>query len=232
MGFERFCVKCGVVTDSLIKESVKNVLERNELFEVRDVNIELCVKCGKMRIKSKWGAYNLEAIGEEVSKKVHLLINLEPPKINISLEPITETDFDAEIKVSGFLEGVLVEETKHHSFSLNKVSCDPCMKLVSNYRESIIQLRAGSLSESEYMFDVAKNFLSEEQAVDSLSAIVKTVKSPNGFDLWIGSNKGAYRVVRKLEKLFKIKAITSKKLIGEDRSGKVKYRFTYCLKKK
>jgi len=232
MSFERFCVKCGAVTDSLIKGMCqKCFLKRNSLFEVRDINIEICVKCGKMKVKGKWGAYNLEAVGEEVAKKVHFLMNLDQPKVNISLEPITEIDFDAEIKVAGFLDGVLVEEKPHYSFSLNKVSCDPCMKVVSNYREAIIQLRAGSLSEAESMLEVTKNFLLEEQATDSLSAITKTIKSPHGFDLWIGSNKGAYRVVRKLEKLFKVKPITSRKLIGEDRSKRLKYRFTYCLKK-
>lgn len=232
MGFERFCVKCGVVTNALIKGLCKKCfLDRNEIFEVRNINIEFCVKCRKMKVKGKWGAYNLEAVGEEVAKKVHFFMNLDQPKVNVLLEPINETDFDAEIKVAGFLNGVLLEESKHHVFSLNKVSCDPCMKLVSNYREAIIQLRAGSLSEAESMLQVTKVFLEEEQAKDSLAASIKIVNLPKGFDLWIGSNKGAYKVVRKLEKLYKVKPITSKKLIGEDRSRKLKYRFTYCLKK-
>lgn len=232
MGYEQFCVKCGATTDALIKGMcVKCYLKRNELFEIRPFDIEICVKCGKMKVKGRWGAYNLEAIGAEVANKVKFLLPVDQPKINVSLEPITNIDFNAAIDLAGFIDGVLVEQKIDYPFSLSKVSCDPCMKVVSNYREAIIQLRASSFSEAESMLEVTKTFLEEERVKDSLSAIIKVAKLPKGFDLWIGSNKGAYKVVRKLERLYHVKALESKKLIGEDRSRRLKYRFTYCLKK-
>lgn len=232
MSFERFCVKCGVTTDALIKGMcVKCYLRRSELFEIKDFDIEICVKCGKMKVKGRWGAYNFDAIGAEISGKVKFLHDVEQPKINVTVEPITNIDFNSVINVAGFIDGVLVEQTMDYPFSLQKVSCDACMKVVSNYREAIIQLRASSLSEAEAMLEVTKSFLSEEQAKDSLAAIIKMIKMPKGFDLWIGSNKGTSKVVRKLEKLYKIHALQSKKLIGEDQSRRLKYRFTYCLKK-
>ena len=232
MSFEQFCVKCGKTTDALIKGMCVNCyLKRNELFEVKDFGIEICVKCGKMKVKGRWGAYNFDAISEEVSSKIKFLLSVDQPKINVAIEPITDIDFNSTINVAGFIDGVLVEQKLDYPFSLNKVSCDACMKIVSNYREAIIQLRANTFEESEEMLDVTKTFLSEEQAKDSLAAAIKVAKFPKGFDLWIGSNKGAYKVVRKLEKLYKVKALESKKLIGEDQSRRLKYRFTYCLKK-
>ena len=232
MSFGQFCVKCGATTDALIKGMcVKCYLKRHELFEIKDINIEVCVKCGKMKVKGRWGAYNFEAIGAEVASKVKFLLDVDQPKVNVTIEPINNIDFNATINIAGFIDGVLVEQNLEESFSLNKVSCDPCMKIVSNYREAIIQLRASSLSEADAMLEITKTFLNEEKAKDSLASIVKASKLPKGYDLWIGSNKGAYKVVRKLERLYKIKAIESKKLIGEDQSRRLKYRFTYCLKK-
>jgi len=232
MSFEQFCVKCGTTTTALIKGMcVKCYLKRNELFEVKEFGIEICVKCGKMKVKGRWGAYNFDAISQDVTSKVKFLLDVDQPKVNVTITPINDIDFDSVIELAGFIDGILVEQKINYPFSLNKVSCDACMKLVSNYREAIIQLRATTFSESEAMLEVTKTFLTEEQAKDSLAAIVKLEKLPKGFDLWIGSNKGAYKVVRKLEKLYKIKAFESRKLIGEDQSRRLKYRFTYCLKK-
>ncbi len=232
MSFEQFCVKCGKTTDSLIKGMCVNCyLKRNKLFEIKPFDIEICVKCRKMKVKGRWGAYDFDAIGKEVASKVKFLLDVDQPKVDVVIEPINEIDFNAVINIAGFIDGVLVEQNLDESFSLNKVSCDACMKIVSNYREAIVQLRASSLSEAEGMLEVTKTFLNEEQAEDSLAAIVKMIQMPKGFDLWIGSNKGTSKVVRKLEKLYKISALQSKKLIGEDQSRRLKYRFTYCLKK-
>lgn len=232
MSFEKFCAKCGVVTNALVKGLCqKCFLDRKELFKLKESNVDFCVKCKKIKIKGKWGGFVNELIEKEVSSKVQFLINLEQPKVNVVLNQVTEIDFDAEISVAGFLNGVLLTQTKHYPLSLNKVSCDSCMKLVSNYREAIIQLRAPTIEEAKGMLEVTKIFLEEESAKDSLANIVKIISLPKGFDLWIGSKKGAYRVVRKLEKLFKTKIIESKKLIGEDDSRKPKYRITYCLRK-
>jgi nonsense-mediated mRNA decay protein 3 len=233
MGFDRFCVKCGKTTDALIKGMCQECfLKRHELFEIKDFDIEVCVKCGKMKVKGRWGAYNFDAIGTEVASKVKFLIDVDQPKVVVNVEPISQFDFDSKIDIAGFIDGVLVEQSINYPFSLDKVSCDPCMKVVSNYREAIIQLRAGAMSEADEMFQIAKTFLDEERAKDSLAAVIKVGKLPHGYDLWIGSNKGAYKVVRKLEKLYKVKALESKKLIGEDRSRRQKFRFTYCIKKK
>ena len=81
------------------------------------------------------------------------------------------------------------------------------------------------------MLEVTKQLIAGEKEKDSLSAVIKILKGKNGYDLWIGSNKGAGKVARKLSKLYKTKIIISKKLIGEDDGGKRKYRLTYCIKK-
>jgi len=232
MSFKKFCAKCGKEIDALISGLCASCfLARHDLFSVKDIVIERCVKCKKGRIKGHWAFLSNESIANEVASKVKFNHNLDQPKVFVELNPITELDFSARINVTGFLNEVLVEQTKTTEFSIQKVSCDSCMKLVSNYREAIIQLRAGSQDEADAMLEVAKQFLAEESAKDSLSAAIKTLGARNAFDLWIGSNKGAGKVARKLSKLYKTKIIVSKKLIGEDSGRMPKYRFTYCIKK-
>jgi nonsense-mediated mRNA decay protein 3 len=232
MGFEKFCARCGKVTDSIINGLCsKCYLERHDLFTMRDINIEQCVKCGKIHFKGKWTMISNEEIAGEVASKVKLSQELDQAKVFVELEPVTERDYIAKINVMGFINGVLVEQNKNIEFSLQKVSCDSCMKLVSNYREAIIQLRSTDQSSADAMLEVTKQLLASEQSKDSLSAVIKIFGAKNAYDLWIGSNKGAVKTARKLAKLYKTKIIVSKKLIGEDDGGAWKYRFTYCIKK-
>jgi len=232
MSFEKFCPKCGKTTDAIIKGMCSDCfLKRNDLFTVKEINIERCVKCGKIHFKGKWQGLSNEAIAEEITSKVKMNHDLDQPKVFVELEPITNIDFSVRITVTGFLEGTLVEQTKTTEFSLQKVSCDSCMKLVSNYREAIIQLRSSDPSEADAMLEVTKQLIAGEKEKDSLSAAIKILKGKNGYDLWIGSNKGAGKVARKLSKLYKTKIIASKKLIGEEDDRKQRFRFTYCIKK-
>jgi len=233
MGFEKFCVKCGKTTSALVHGLCTDCfLEKKDLFKVKDLLLERCVKCGKVRMKSSWFALSDELVAQEISSKVKIDPDLEQGKVFVELTRIDELNFDVKISVEGFMNGVLVKQEKKQVFSLQKVSCDACMKLVSNYREAIIQLRASTGEEAEGMFETAKQFLATESAGDSLSAVIKTFKGKNGYDLWIGSNKGASKVARKLSKLYKVPIVDSKKIIGEEGGrGHFKYRFTYLIKK-
>jgi len=232
MSFEKFCAKCGRATESIIGGMCSECfLKRNELFTFKDIIIERCVKCGKIHFKGKWTSISSEEIANEVASKVKFNHELDQHKVFVELTPITELDFAARVTVTGFIKDVLVEQTKPIEFSMHKVSCDSCMKLVSNYREAIIQLRAASQSEADAMLEVTQELLKAESVKDSLAASIKTLSGKSAYDLWIGSNKGAIKTARKLAKMYKTKIIVSDKLIGQEESGKRKYRFTYCIKK-
>jgi len=233
MSFEKFCAKCGRTTDALIHGMCSDCyLKRKDLFEVKEINIEICVKCGKARIKGHWDFPSDEIVANEVASKVKFLHSIDQPKVFVELTPITKIDYSAKITVSGLIDGVLVEQTKVDEFYIQKVSCDSCMKLVSNYREAIIQLRAPSQEEADAMFEVTKQLLENEQAKDSLSASIKVIKAKNSYDLWIGSNKGATKVARKLCKLYKTTLLVSKKQTGGGFGNKPIYRFTYSINTK
>lgn len=232
MGFGRFCAKCGKETEAVINGLCAGCfVKKNNLFEMKDFRIEHCVKCGKVRIKGHWDSFSNEIIANEVASKVKLLHGLDQPKVFVELTPLGKDAYSAKISVSGLVNEVLVEQSKPFEFLLDRVSCDSCMKLVSNYREAIIQLRAGSKEDVVAMLEVTKQLFVQESSKDSLAAIVKILTGKAGIDLWIGSKKGANRVVRKLEKIYKTNAVISKKLIGVSDGGAEKFRVTYCIKK-
>lgn len=234
MSFEKFCAKCGKKSTALIGGLCQECyLKKHSLFDVKDFVITRCVKCGKILVKGKWHQFSPELVAQEVNSKVKVNPDLSQPKIFVELTQDSELDFVAKITVAGFVKEVLLEQIKDYEFSLQKVSCDSCMKLVSNYREAIIQLRASSISEAEAMMETTKSFLAGEQSSNSLAAAIKTIRGPTGFDLWIGSNKAASKVVRKVSKLYKASVKVSKKIIGEEGGrGNFIYRYTYLVKKK
>jgi NMD protein affecting ribosome stability and mRNA decay len=170
-------------------------------------------------------------VGEEVASKIKVDPDIFEPKVDVEIRKMGPFLYEARINVKGFLDDVLVEQEKFITFKLGKVSCDACMKLVSNYREGIIQLRASSNEEAEEMYRLTKGLIEKERANDSLSGIVKTIKSKNGYELWIGSKKAAAKISRYVAKLYKVRVKSSKQLIGEDQAGEFNFRYTFCIRK-
>lgn len=231
MTFKKFCPKCGKETDVFIGKICKDCfLEKNNLFSLKKINITQCKICKKILVAGKWVDFSEEAIAEEVANKVKILPELNTPKIFVELEPHIDNNYTALIKIEGILNNYLIEEELVAKFKLKEITCDACMKLNSDYREAIIQLRSKRKENEDDVFLLAKNLLDLEKSKDPLSGTSKIEKVRNGYDLWIGSKKAAVKVTRALSKFYNVKPVISKKLIGEDEQGKRKYRHTFCIR--
>ena len=179
-----------------------------------------------------WRGYSEQDIKEELGAKVKLNHDLDKPMIDVELVKIEPFEYDTIVKVKGFINDALLEQEKGFKFKLQKVSCDACMKLSSNYREAVIQLRAYDNKETDEMLKLAQTMIEKEKLHDSLSGIVKTVKvKTGGYDIWVGSKKASKKVVRYMSKLYKVQVISSKTLVGLQEGGKPDYRFTFCIKR-
>ena len=232
MGFDKFCPRCGKKTDALVGGTCQACyLEKHALFSIKEIHVPVCVKCGKLHHKNSWKMFSEEDVKEEITSKVKVDQDIFEPKIDVTMQKRGPFKYDVKINVKGFLDSVLVEQEKLLDFKLDKVSCDACMKLVSNYREGIIQLRASSPEEAEAMYQLTKSLIEKERVNDSLSGIVKTMKSKNGYELWIGSKKAAAKVSKYVCKLYGVRVKLSKQLIGEDQAGEFNYRYTFCIRK-
>jgi nonsense-mediated mRNA decay protein 3 len=231
MSFKKFCPKCGKETDILINGVCKECyLGNSDLFVIKEINIDLCGRCGKIKSGLKWVLRSDVEIINEIIKKIKPVSEIEQMKPFVELNQKDDTTYLVEVKVMGILNGIVVEQKKDFVLDLNKTICDPCMRLSSDYREAIIQLRTSKgVIESGAMLKLAEEFIEQEKQNDSLSGIVKILRTKNGFDIWLGSGKAGAKISNHLGKIYKTKVLTSKKLIGEDQ-GKRKFRYTFLIR--
>jgi len=233
MSFKKFCPRCGKETTNLVgKECLSCFLGEVTLFTIKNQKINICKHCGKAIIKGHWKDFSERLIEDEVISKVKITngLNIEDVKILIDLEKKEENEYDALVKVKGLISGNLVEKEKVITVLLGDTTCDSCMKLNASYREAIIQLRGKTKEESKQMLKVTMDLLDKERGKDSLSGTSKLIELKTGYDLWIGSKKAASKVSRYVSKIYKAELKVSSKLIGEEKNGKRKYRFTFCVK--
>lgn len=234
MSFKKFCAKCGKETNALVSGVCSEcLLKKRNLFELSVPSFGVCKHCGKFLASGKWFFLSEQAISESLKKKVKLDKNLEKSKIFVETQKTEQLNFQALVKVEGFLDDVLIEQEKIYNFSVKPITCDSCMKLNASYREAILQLRAEKKELAKEMFDIAMKMLDSEKSSDSLSGTSKIIEIPQGFDLWIGSKKAAAKIARYLSKLYNVRTTVSKKIIGEE-GGRFnfKYRVTFCVKRK
>jgi NMD protein affecting ribosome stability and mRNA decay len=231
MSFKKFCPKCGKETSSFAGKICLNCfMDKNEIFTIDKINISKCKHCLKILDSGTWIDFSEEEIAEMVAKKVKVVNEVEEPKIFVELEKFDNINYEALVEVKGIISNSVVTEQKSIKFQIKETTCDACMKLNSEYREAIIQLRSEKRENEDDMFTVAKNLLMAESSKDALSGTSKIEKVRNGYDLWVGSKKAAAKVSRELSRMYGTRIVNSKKLIGEDDQGKRKYRHTFCVR--
>ncbi len=238
MSFKKFCPKCGKETDSLINGVCRECfLKTTELFNIKEISIKRCKTCGKFQIKGSWFEPSEKIIEDEVKSKVKIISEINQPKIIVTAKEIEKLEeskigrfFEINVKVVGLIDEQLLEQEKSFELELEKEGCDSCMRLNSDYREAIIQIRSENKENVEQIFNEVKTFLSNEKAKDSLSAVVKIIDFKNGLDVWIGSRNAATKVVKKISVLHSLKPTKASKLIGVLPNGKKKFRVTYCIR--
>ncbi len=231
MGFKKFCPKCGKETNLFIDKICADCfLSGKKIFTVRKPNISQCKQCHRLFISGEEKHFDQQIIAENIADNIDFIEELDQPKVFVEIEQKTDLDYVAEVKVEGFLTDQLVEQKKIINFALREVNCDACMKLSSDYREAILQVRSEDKSNKPQILELVEDLLKTEKLKDPLSGSSKIIELKYGYDFWIGSKKAAVKVSRYLEKLYKTKMVVSKKLIGEDDQGKRKYRHTFCIK--
>jgi nonsense-mediated mRNA decay protein 3 len=232
MGFEKFCASCGKNTEALVNGICPECfLRRKHLFEVKDLRVTVCTRCMNAFLKGRWIPISKNALKEEVISKIKITPDLEQPKIIIELEQKNDKWYSGSAEVAGIIGGIVLDQKKLFELKLERVTCDSCMKLVSDYREAIIQIRAPTDAEAKEMLDFGEKFLKNIKSFDTLSAMTKIMKVTNGYDAWIGSKKPASKLARMLTKTYNAETKMSKKLIGEEPDRTAKFRYTYLIRK-
>lgn len=232
---KRFCPKCGATDKPFVKGFCLDCFledHPNLLAIDKEIQVEVCKKCSKIKVKGKFVEDNEENLISLVES--NLKVNeVSQPKTLIDIIPLDEGKALAKILVEGEIEGEKVYLRKEVSLLFKTGLCDPCMRVTSQYHEGILQIRGDKKTPKKKFEEVlleAHALLSVEEKKDPLARVVEIHWQKTGVDVWIGSKHGTKIVAEKLAKGFGTKVVSSAKLLGQDKQGKEKHRFTYLVR--
>ena len=232
---KRFCPKCGATDKPLVKGFCLDCFledHPNLLLLPAEIKVETCKKCGKIRVKGKFVEQSEENLISLVLSQLKM-DEIEGPQITVELLPLDDGKTLAKVFVEGRIDGAEVELEKETMLLAQTVLCDPCMRVSSQYHEGILQIR-GDRKTPKQKFDEllvqVNSILAAEEKKDALAKIVEIHPQKTGVDVWIGSKHATRLVAEKLAKEFGTKPVVSTKLLGQDKQGKEKHRFTYLVR--
>jgi len=141
-------------------------------------------------------------------------------------------NFVFDLTLAGIFEGKLYKFSTEVPVKKESYVCSVCLKKASEYYEAIIQLR---ILERKKQKDLIDELLPKIQSLTKksafpLSRVVKVIEKKNGVDVYIGNAKIAEQISKKLSKEFGAKIKKSSSLVGQTRTGRRVYRFTYLLR--
>ncbi len=226
---ERFCPSCGSTKGPFVKGFCINCFERKkELVSIpAELKIDFCRNCAMIRLHGKWVNQDESLLKKSVESFVKISPCFEKSVITVELEPEDQDQTIAHVTVNGLVDGQMIVEKRDVLLKPNYSSCERCSKISGHYHEAIIQGRGNPPSSAIEEF---RNFFERYLEKDSFSVIVGIEEKKQGFDLLVGSKRAAKHAVEFVSSRYGAEVKTSSKLIGEDKSGKKKYRFTFSVR--
>ncbi len=237
---KRFCPKCGkeVTEDEIINNfCIDCYLKDNDIIIVPDIEITMCVKCGKIKYTHRW-FNNFDEI-EAVIKKSIKVKDLKQPKTEVKLNlDFKNRKYSADITVVALIGNKLKTLTKEVPVVIKKDTCIVCSRIAGSYYTTIIQLRYDTKQLNELLLE--KHITEIEKISEQLNTrstkpsanlhIVKEFKQKTGHDLYLDNIKLTYNIVQHLMKQkYAVRYNTSKTLVGVDKDGQRVYRTTFCV---
>ncbi len=228
-----FCPSCGSTEGPFFKGLCKKCfLAQQHLIQVpAEIKIEHCKQCNRIKLEGKWVEQSEQALKEFLMKKIKLK-ELQEAKLSIELEFLDGNTL-AIVGASGLLEGNRIGLEAKTLFVPVAIQCNDCTLLSSNYFEATLQirfLRKAEEKEKQAVLHKINELLRSMKGEDMLASIVAVLDKKNGFDVLLASNNAAKRVVKALSAKTKERVKRSSSVIGRDRKGKEKKRFTYCIR--
>ncbi|MFN7990627.1 MAG: NMD3-related protein [Candidatus Micrarchaeia archaeon] len=200
------CPKCGRKSDSVefIEAFCINCYPVRITTPDR-IELDQCVRCGRMRFRGDWTAYNERKVSEYIISKCR--------------GDFQDASYNHQYQTASFLvkEGSARIE-KMIPLDIRKTICPQCSRISGGYFEAIIQLRG----DRKKMDRLADAFI---ERLGKKTFISKTEEKDGGIDIYIGNSKAVVAMMGDLG----LKVLMTKKLVGRDQ-GKRLYRTTFLLR--
>lgn len=202
------CPKCGKTSDNVQFIGPFCIMcSPIRIVSPAEFSIDVCSKCGKMRLAREWVAITEALLQKLFARKCR------GDFIKVDLDPSGTATFFIE------KEGNIFSVQRHFKFIQDKRICPQCTKKGSNYFEAIIQLRGRPERISRY------EALLTESLKGKGTFINKTEDLKEGKDLYVGSTKAVLELCHELG----LRTLITRKLHGV-KEGKRIYRTTFLLR--
>ena len=187
------------------------------LFKVKTpLSLDLCGKCGRIRIAGEWLRPEGERIAEFIASKTKSPYEIAISECNHDLRKnavLVNAVFKVELP-----QGTVVNVRSAQRIGLEATLCEDCAKRSGGYYEAIIQLRGDKEM-------VARKAAAIESMVKIESFVTKAEQLREGLDVYIGSAQAARKALEKLGLAY----TQATKLAGV-KNGKRLYRRSYCVR--
>ncbi len=229
-----FCPKCGKDTDTLIDGLCQECFsQKGGIISLpREIAVEQCKKCGKIKHKGKWMDEKGEVLEKKVEEKMRVR-GIERPVVAVGFRELDSGALKIEAVARGFAGEKMVSAKAESVLRKNPALCDSCMKLSSDYFEATVQVRFGEKKERKEIGELvsqAKKFLESMQNKDPLAQVVGVRDSKKGLDILVGSKRAGKLLAQKLARKSGGKIVASSSLVGVKKDGSPKKRFTFCAR--
>jgi len=171
------------------------------------IEIEICKRCRRMRIKGEWKEYSKKKIEKHIEGKCKGDFSSVEYNLESQTATFTIVKGDSEAQVE-----------REIPFKEKTVICPDCSKIAGGYFESIIQLRGNERKVKKYA-KILTRMLSRS------TFISKVDEKKEGTDLYVGSTRSVLETIAELG----VKRKITRKLAGT-KHGKKFYRTTFLLR--
>ncbi len=215
---QKICPRCGkssrdvAFIASLCKDCY---LQRQPLYTLPELDLDRCVKCGRIRLKGLW-LYepHLPEYLKEKIKSNHVIKGIST---KMHVDPVSKlAHADIEIKVVA--EGQAVTLNDRLDFRLIRTQCPECGLRSGGYHEAIIQLRGNPEKVERLLQKLIRR-------LEARTFISKIVHHKEGPDIQVGKKRAALETLSQLNVEFTM----SNKLVGEHQNKQV-FRTTACVR--
>ena len=231
---KEFCPRCGRETGPFIRGFCSECLqEKVNLADAPEtIEMEYCKRCNRGRVVGKWKEQSNWLLIDVVNSKIKGR-EMSIKDTDIELFPLDNGNTIASVKITGSIDSKKLVIDKEVLVKAKKGLCEDCSRIAGNYYEATIQVRFSkkpTQKEIQEKMTALHEIMKELKKKHSLAEIVKATSDRHGFDALVGDKKSAKIAVGRLAKSTPNPIKVSSSLVGLDKTGNEKYRFTFLVR--
>ncbi len=219
--------------------------QQHPLIEVSTpLSILACKKCGSVKVPGGWKKLSFETfdIDEQAERQMETVLEQEIKLLvpGVSLEFEEEKKLDRVTHLIVFASGKSHESLPTHEekypveMRFSYGTCDTCGMMSGGYYEAILQIRADgrevTAQEKKELTQKVTEMTISRYKSDDKAFVTMVDDNKYGIDFYIGSEHLVKEIADEFESQYIAERKENYKLVGEDKTGKQKFRITILLR--